>query len=277
MKNYIDILEHVIKYGEDSDDRTGTGTIRYPGMMFQHNMALGFPAVTVKKLAWRAVVGELLWFMRGSANNEHLREITYGKNSERRTVWDPNYEKQAIDLGYTDGYLGPIYGKQWRDWGGIDQLKNAVDDIINNPESRRIMVNSWNVKEIDKMALPPCHFNFQFIVCDGKLSLCWSQRSADLGLGIPFNIASYGLLLCIVAKITGTVPNRLIGFIGDAHIYNDHLDMIQTMVTRDPKPLPELKIMKDIQSLSDIIHMTPDDFVLERYVCHPAIKAKMSA
>lgn len=183
MKQYLDLMKSVIVFGNEKEDRTGVGTLSKFGTMMRFDLSKGFPAVTTKTLAWRAVVGELLWFMRGSTNVETLRAITHGATSDKKTIWDANYENQAKALGYTDGYLGPVYGKQWRDFGGVDQLADVIRQIKERPDSRRHIVSAWNPAEIDKMALPPCHVLYQFEVCDGKLSLMWYQRSVDVFLG----------------------------------------------------------------------------------------------
>lgn len=277
MFAYQNWLNDILKSGRESTDRTGTGTLRLTGSIFRHDMSQGFPAVTTKKLAWNAVAGELLWFMCGSANVEKLREITHGKGSTKWVIWDPNYNKQAKDLGYEDGFLGPVYGRQWRDWHGIDQLQNAVELIKNNPDSRRIIVSSWNVPELDLMALPPCHFAFQFLVNGDHLDLVWYQRSVDSFLGLPFNIASYGLMLEIIAKITGKIPGELVCFGADCHIYKDHLDQVKEICRREPKKLPTLVINKDIKTLSDLFTTEPSDFILDQYKHHPELKGKMSA
>ncbi|MGL4523794.1 MAG: thymidylate synthase [Bacilli bacterium] len=278
MKSYLSLLSEVYKYGEESTDRTGTGTIRMTGGIFRHTMQHGFPAVTTKKLAWRSVVAELIWFMRGSTNVEDLRELTHGEEN-KWVIWDPNYKKQAVDMGYTNGYLGPVYGKQWRDCGwGVDQLQKAIDMIKETPDSRRILVNAWNVMDLDYMAIPPCHFAFQFLVKGDYLDLVWYQRSADTFLGVPFNIASYGLLLSIVAKMTGKIPGQLVGLFGDVHVYKDHCEQVETQLSRPTLPLPTLKIDKDIQDLSFLYDSdVVDCFQLIDYKHHGVLKGKMSA
>lgn len=277
MKSYLRWLEDILDCGQESDDRTGTGTIRLTGSMFSHDMSKGFPLVTTKFMATKAIVGELIWFMRGCTNVEKLREITHGKDSDKWVIWDPNYDKQAKDLGYTGGYLGPVYGKQWRDSFGTDQLQNAIDMIKNDPTSRRIIVTSWNPAELDLMALPPCHFAFQFLVNGDKLDLVWYQRSVDSFLGLPFNIASYGLMLEIVAQITGKTPGRLVGMGADCHIYKDHLDQVREQVSREALPLCKLNIKKEIKSLGDMYKVCVDDFEFVDYRCHAPLKGKMSA
>ncbi|MGL5581640.1 MAG: thymidylate synthase [Cetobacterium sp.] len=278
MKSYINLLNAVLENGDHSEDRTGTGTIRMTGGIFRHNMKDGFPAVTTKKLNFRAVVAELIWFMRGSTNVEVLRELTHGEGSDKWVIWDPNYNKQAVDMGYTDGYLGPVYGKQWRDWNGIDQLQQAIDMIKGAPNSRRILISAWNVEDLPMCALPPCHFAFQFLVKGDYLDLVWYQRSADTFLGVPFNIASYGLLLSIVAQMTGKKPGHLVGLFGDVHVYKDHVEQVETQLSRPVRDLPTLKIDKDIQDLSflydgDVV----DCFQLVDYNPHGPLKGKMSA
>lgn len=277
MKSYLRWLEDILDGGRESDDRTGTGTLRLTGAMFTHDMSKGFPLITTKRMFTPAVVGELIWFMRGSTNVEKLREITHGVGSTKRTIWDPNYEKQAKALGYTGGYLGPVYGKQWRDSFQTDQLADAINLIKNDPTSRRILVSSWNPEDLHVMALPPCHFAFQFLVDGDRLDLVWYQRSVDSFLGLPFNIASYGLLLEIVAKITGKTPGTLVGMGADCHIYLDHLDQVREQVSRQPMQLCKLNIKKDITSLGDMYHVNVDDFEFVDYVSHPPLVGKMSA
>lgn len=277
MQSYKNWVNDILQYGYKSGDRTGTGTTRLTGNMWAHDMSTGFPLLTTKHMATRAILGELLWMMRGSTNVETLREITHGKDSKKWVIWDPNYTKQAIDLGYTDGELGPVYGKQWRNWNGIDQLQNAIDLINTDPTSRRIIMSSWNVEELDLMALPPCHFACQFLSDGKKLDLVWYQRSIDSFLGLPFDIASYGVLLTIIAKITGKTPGRLVCMGADCHIYNDHYEQMHEQMSREPKPLCTLKINKDITCLADMRDVTVNDFEFINYQSHASIKGKMSA
>lgn len=276
MKQFVDLVSDVMANGRVKTDRTGVGTRSVFGRMFRLNLADGFPATTCKRLVWQAVVGELLWFMQGSTNVNHLRKITYG--DDRRTIWDDNYEAQAKALGYSDGYLGPVYGKQWRHFGNknpVDQLQNVIDQIKSNPDSRRLLVVAWNPEDIDKMALPPCHYAFQFEVYDGKLSLMWNQRSVDVGLGLPFNIASYALLVHIVANMCDLEVGELIMSGADVHIYENHVDDLSEVFSRELRPLPKL-VMPEIRSLSELRNLKPGDFKLEGYDPHPMIKLPMA-
>lgn len=276
MKQYHDLLRHVMDTGIDTDDRTGVGTRSTFGYQVRFNMNDGFPAVTTKRLAWKSVVGELLWFLQGSTNIETLREITWGPGSTKKTIWDDNYNNQAIKLGYTAGNLGPIYGKQWRDFGGVDQIKVAIDTIKYDSASRRNVVSAWNVNELPKMSLPPCHTLFQFYVRENKLSCQLYQRSCDLFLGGPFNIASYSLLLHIIARITNTIPNEFIWSIGDCHIYRDHFDQVEEQLKREPYDLPTIKIADHIKTLDDVLVSSVTDYELVNYVSHGQIKAPMA-
>lgn len=289
MKQYINLVKDILKNGTVRDDRTGTGTKSVFGRQLRFNLEDGFPACTSKKLAWKAVVSELLWFLEGSNNEHRLAEILRSKPydeiplDKRRTIWTDNFNKQGKDLGYTDGYLGPIYGVQWRDWNGIDQIQNVIDTIKNNPFSRRILVSAWNVSDLEKMALPPCHLMFQFYVepdengKPSKLSLCWTQRSVDVALGLPFNIASYSLLLCLVAKVTNLEPHEVICNLGDTHIYLDHIEPLKQQLQNKLYKLPTLKIpdIKDL-NIETIKKLKVDDFILENYQCNNSIKMKMS-
>lgn len=289
MKQYLDLVKDILENGHVRKDRTGTGTKSVFGRQLRFNLEDGFPACTSKKLAWKAVVSELLWFLEGSNNEHRLAEILRSKPyneiplDKRRTIWTDNFNKQGKDLGYTDGYLGPIYGVQWRNWNGIDQIQNAIYDIKNNPFSRRILVNAWNVSDLEKMALPPCHLMFQFYVepdengKPSKLSLCWTQRSVDVALGLPFNIASYSLLLCLVAKVTNLEPHEVICNLGDTHIYLDHIEPLKQQIQNKLYELPTLKIpdIKDL-NIETIKKLKVDDFILENYQCNNSIKMRMS-
>lgn len=285
MKNYQDLIQTVFDIGYQTDDRTGTGTIATFGTKVRWNMSEGFPATTVKRLAYRAVVGELLWFLEGSTNVERLREITHGKGSDKKTIWDQNFEAQGRALGYVDGELGPVYGKQWRDFGGVDQLKNVINKIKAVPHDRRQIVSAWNPAELDKMALPPCHLLYQFNVHNGILDLLWYQRSVDVFLGLPFDIGSYGTLLHIVAEMCELVPGELVFMGGNTHIYMNHIDQCKEVLEREPKQLPKLSINfpngfsqfdTEMQLYWVTQHMTPDDFVLQGYDPHPTIAAPMA-
>ena len=289
MKQYINLVKDILKNGTVRDDRTGTGTKSVFGRQLRFNLEDGFPACTSKKLAWKAVVSELLWFLEGSSNEHRLAEILRSKPYDeipldrRRTIWTDNFNKQGKDLGYENGDLGPVYGKQWRDWNGIDQIQNVIDTIKNNPFSRRILVSAWNVGDLEKMALPPCHLMFQFYVepdengKPSKLSLCWTQRSVDVALGLPFNIASYSLLLCLVAEVVGLTPHEVICNLGDTHIYLDHIEPLKQQIQNKLYKLPslEMPIVKDL-NIETIKQLKVDDFVLRDYHCNSSIKMKMS-
>lgn len=315
MKQYLDLLRQIMSEGTERKDRTGVGTIGIFGSQIRFDMRNGFPAVTTKSLAWRSLVAELLWFLEGSTNEHRLAEIKNDNKpyaelteKERRTIWTANYEKQGRDLGYENGELGRIYGCQWREFRGIteareetanghnaymnrntcyhlikvDQVKNVINEIKNNPWSRRLLVSAWNPAELDTMVLPPCHYSFQFY-CSGEnaeyLSLMWNQRSIDLCCGLCFNIASYALLLHIIAKMTNKKPLELIGSLGDCHIYLNHLDGVIEQLQRTPKKLPEL-ILPENADYSDINgflkSVKTSDFKLEGYEHYPAIKFDMA-
>ena len=286
MKAYLDLLELILENGETKDDRTNTGTISSFGHQLAFDLKDGFPAVTTKSLAWKGVVSELLWFLEGSSDERRLAEIRYGKPrdelkdlSKYSTIWTDNADNQGKALGYINNEtikeLGPVYGSQWRDWSGIDQVKKLITDLQDNPDSRRHILSAWNVSEIDKMALPPCHVMSQYYVNNGVISCHMYQRSADMFLGVPFNIASYALLLSILANILNLKPGRFIHSFGDAHIYNNSIDQVKEQLQRDPKPLPKLR-MPALNSLDDIKKYSIEDFVLDGYEHHPPIKAKMA-
>jgi len=278
MRTYLNQLQQILDNGVERDDRTGVGTISCFGMQARYPLADGFPAVTTKKLAWKVMLSELLWFIAGSGNINDLKAI-YRHNR----IWDANYEDYLNRLGLTenDGNMGGVYGVQWRRWKTtdgreIDQLQQAIDAIVNNPTSRRIIVNAWNPGEVDAndVALPPCHAFFQFYVAGDKLSLQMYQRSADMFLGVPFNVASYSVLLHMVARLTGLVPWEFIHTIGDAHIYLDQIEQVREQLSRSPLPLPRLHIEDRGQTSIDDFVM--EDFELIDYRCHDAIKAKMA-
>ena len=287
MKQYLDLLKDILENGNEREDRTGVGTISVFGRQIRFDMRKGFPIVTTKKIFFRAVVSELLWFLEGSTSEHRLAELKNdGKpyseltEKERKTIWTLNAENQGAALGYKDGELGPVYGKQWRNWLGFDQITAVINQIKNNPTSRRLMVNAWNVGELGIMALPPCHYGFQFYVDGDKLSLMFNMRSTDEFLGAPFNIASYALLLHIIAKMVGKIPYELIGNFGDCHIYKNHLEQVKEQIKRSPHKLPTLK-MPDL----DYQNMTIDevlksvktsDFVLENYEHDGVLKAPMA-
>jgi len=263
MKQYLDLLDHVLKNGSEKKDRTGTGTLSTFGYQMRFDLTDGFPLLTTKKLHVKSIIHELLWFLKGETNTRYLNE-----NGVR--IWNEWADK--------DGELGKIYGYQWRSWSAadgknIDQIKNVIDSLKNNPDSRRHIVSAWNVGDLDKMALPPCHILFQFYVSDGKLSCQLYQRSADIFLGVPFNIASYSLLLIMMAKQTGYTSGEFIHTLGDAHIYKNHLEQVKLQLTRKPGKLPLMKINPAVNSIFDYKYT---DFQLENYDPHPHIKGKIS-
>lgn len=263
MKQYQDLLRHILEHRTVKTDRTGTGTLSVFGYQMRFNMADGFPLVTTKKLHLKSIIHELLWFLAGDTNVHYLQE-----NGVR--IWN--------EWADPDGNLGHIYGYQWRSWpdyrgGSIDQIAEAVDTIRHNPDSRRIIVSAWNVADLPNMNLPPCHAFFQFYVADGKLSLQLYQRSADCFLGVPFNIASYALLLLMMAQVTGLEAGDFVHTLGDAHLYLNHLDQARLQLTREPRPLPRMIINPDVKSIFDFRY---SDFTLEGYDPHPHIKAEVS-
>lgn len=258
-KQYKNLLKKVLEKGSNKEDRTGTGTLSIFAETIRHNMSDGFPILTTKKVAFNTMVTELKWFLRGDTNIEYLH-----KNNCH--IWDGDYERS----GRTDGELGPIYGKQWRDWNGVDQLENLIVGLINEPDSRRHLVSAWNVDDLGEMTLPPCHYSFQCYVADGKLSLVWNQRSADLFLGVPFNISSYGLLLLLLCKETRLEPGELIGNFGDVHLYSNHLEQAKEQIERDSFDLPDINL-----EYYDI-YFGDFEAQLLGYKSHPAIKAPLS-
>lgn len=285
MKQYQELIKHILEEGYETDDRTGTGTIAVFGTKLRWDLTKGFPAVTTKKLAWKACIAELLWFLSGSTNVNELRLRTHGSLIEGKTIWDENYENQARDLGYSGGELGPVYGKQWRDFGGVDQVKLIVDRIKALPNDRRQIVSAWNPAEIDKMALPPCHMFYQFNVRKGHLDLQWYQRSVDVFLGLPFNIASYAALLHIVAKMCNLIPGDLVFSGGNTHIYSNHVEQCKEVLRREPKELCQLEInwpakFSEWETGSQVRWLEAfaetKDFQLVGYESHPTIKAKMA-
>ncbi|MEE1207814.1 MAG: thymidylate synthase [Muribaculaceae bacterium] len=263
MKQYLELLDRIMTTGVDKSDRTGTGTRSVFGHQMRFNLADGFPLLTTKKLHLKSIIHELLWFLRGDTNVKYLND-----NGVR--IWN--------EWADADGDLGHIYGYQWRSWptydgGTIDQIQQAVDTIRNNPDSRRIIVSAWNVADLDNMNLPPCHAFFQFYVADGRLSLQLYQRSADCFLGVPFNIASYALLLMMMAQVTGLEASEFVHTLGDAHIYNNHLEQVRTQLAREPRKLPVMKINPDVKSIFDFKY---EDFTLEGYDPHPHIPGRVS-
>lgn len=263
MKQYLDLLNRVLQEGTMKEDRTGTGTISVFGHQMRFNMQEGFPLLTTKKLHLKSIIHELLWFLSGSTNVKYLQE-----NGVR--IWN--------EWADENGELGPVYGHQWRSWpdyngGTIDQISNVVEMIKKNPDSRRLIVSAWNVAEVDRMALPPCHSLFQFYVANGKLSLQLYQRSADIFLGVPFNIASYALLLQMMAQVTGLECGDFIHTLGDAHIYKNHFEQVRIQIEREPRRLPIMKINPDKKGIFDFVY---EDFTLEGYDPHPHIAGKVS-
>ncbi|MBK7958268.1 MAG: thymidylate synthase [Bacteroidetes bacterium] len=263
MKAYLDLLQHILDKGEDRGDRTGTGTRSVFGYQMRFNLQEGFPMVTTKKLHLRSIIIELLWFLKGSTNIQYLKE-------NKVSIWD--------EWADANGELGPVYGKQWRSWEGangetIDQIANLIQQIQKNPNSRRLIVSAWNVADVDKMALPPCHCLFQFYVANNKLSCQLYQRSADVFLGVPFNIASYALLTMMIAKICHLELGDFVHTFGDAHLYHNHFEQAKEQLSRAPFPLPTMKINGDAK---DIFSFDFTDFELVDYTSHPTIKAPIA-
>ena len=286
MKAYIDLLKYILENGDRKEDRTNTGTISSFGHQLTFDLSDGFPAVTTKSLAWKGVVSELLWFLEGSSDERRLAEIRFNKNrkeltdlSKFSTIWTDNADNQGKNLGYENTEikkeLGPVYGVQWREWDGKDQIKDLLKSLKNNPDSRRHILSAWNVGKIDTMALPPCHVMSQFYVNEGTISCHMYQRSADMFLGVPFNIASYALLLSIFAEILDLRPKKFVHSFGDAHIYLNSIDQVKEQISRKPYDLPTL-VIPDLNSLEDLSLCSINDFKLENYQHHPAIRAKMA-
>jgi thymidylate synthase len=263
MKPYLDLMRHVLEHGARKYDRTGTGTLSVFGWQMRYNLAEGFPLVTTKKCHLRSIIHELLWFLQGDTNIRYLKENGV-------SIWD--------EWADENGNLGPVYGHQWRSWpkpdgGTIDQISEVVKTLKSNPDSRRIIVSAWNVADLDRMALAPCHAFFQFYVADGKLSCQLYQRSADIFLGVPFNIASYALLTMMMAQVTGLKPGDFVHTLGDAHLYLNHLDQAREQLSRDPRPLPTMALNPEVK---DIFAFRFEDFTLSGYDPHPAIKAPVA-
>ena len=263
MNQYHDLLERILSDGAEKTDRTGTGTLSVFGHQMRFNLAAGFPMLTTKKLPLKSIIYELLWFLKGDTNVRYLQEHNV-------TIWD--------EWADANGDLGPVYGSQWRSWPApdgrsIDQISNVIEMIRNNPDSRRLIVSAWNPADVDRMALPPCHCLFQFYVANGKLSCQLYQRSADVFLGVPFNIASYALLTMMVAQVTGLKPGDFVHSLGDAHLYSNHLDQARLQLTRLTRPLPTMTINPDVK---DIFSFRYEDFKLENYDPHPHIKAEVA-
>jgi thymidylate synthase len=263
MQQYLDLLSHVLQTGVQKGDRTGTGTLSVFGHQMRFDLARGFPALTTKKLHMKSVIYELLWFLSGNTNVKWLQERGV-------TIWD--------EWADADGELGPVYGHQWRSWPAhdgstIDQMTNVIEQIRKNPDSRRLIVSAWNVADVDKMKLPPCHTLFQFYVAKGRLSCQLYQRSADIFLGVPFNIASYALLTLMIAQVCQLEPGDLVHTLGDAHLYLNHLEQAKLQLTRDPRPLPTMQLNREVRSIYDFKY---EDFRLESYDPHPGIKAPIA-
>lgn len=318
MKELNQLYRKILNEGEKVIDRTQVGTLAIFGEQIKFNLLEGFPAVTAKKLAWKSVVSELLWFLKGSTNVNELRALLYGEenrfNLDKKTIWDANYNEQGKALGYTDGELGPVYGGQWRGrrdmivddsyqseaheielelmgynkigydtYEGhnfyerrIDQVKNLLDRASTNPECRRMIVSAWNPSEQHLMTLPPCHYGFQIRITGDYIDLLWTQRSVDSFLGLPFNIASYGVLLAIFGRILKKTPRYLTGQLGDTHIYTNHTEQVLEQLSREPLPAPRLSINPELRTLEDFENATVDDFKLIGYESHAAIKAPMA-
>jgi thymidylate synthase len=263
MRQYLDLMQHVLNHGTKKSDRTGTGTVSVFGYQMRFNLQDGFPLVTTKKCHLKSIVHELLWFLQGDTNTRYLKENGV-------SIWDEWADEQ--------GNLGPVYGKQWRSWATadgrvVDQISEVVSQIKKNPDSRRLIVSAWNVGELDQMALAPCHAFFQFYIADGKLSCQLYQRSADIFLGVPFNIASYALLTLMMAQVCGLEPGDFVHTFGDAHLYLNHMEQTELQLSREPRPLPIMRINPDVK---DIFGFQFEDFTLEGYDPHPAIKAPVA-
>ncbi|MBI2791440.1 MAG: thymidylate synthase [Gammaproteobacteria bacterium] len=263
MKAYLDLMKLVLEQGTSKNDRTGTGTLSIFGHQMRFDLSQGFPLVTTKKCHLRSIIHELLWFLKGDTNIKYL-------NDNGVTIWD--------EWANENGDLGPVYGKQWRSWSGFDertfdQISDVIARIRKDPDSRRLIVNAWNVADIDKMALAPCHCLFQFYVANGKLSCQLYQRSADIFLGVPFNIASYALLTMMIAQVTDLIPGEFVHTFGDAHLYSNHIEQAKTQLAREPFPLPLMAINPEIKNINDFRF---EDFVLKDYQSHPAIKAPIA-
>ena len=263
MQQYLNLLQHILDNGVQKSDRTGTGTISCFGYQMRFNLQEGFPLVTTKKLHIKSIIHELLWFLKGHTNTAYLKE--HGVS-----IWD--------EWADANGELGPVYGKQWRSWEGadgvvVDQITDLINQIKKNPDSRRLIVSAWNVADLPKMALMPCHTLFQFYVAEGKLSCQLYQRSADVFLGVPFNIASYALLTMMIAQVCDLQPGDFVHTFGDVHIYNNHLEQVHLQLSRKPYPLPTMKLNPDVKNIFDFKY---EDFTLENYQFHPAIKAPVA-
>lgn len=286
VKQYLDLLQYILDKGVQKADRTNTGTQSVFGYQMRFDLSEGFPLVTTKKTHLKAIISELLWFIEGSCDERRLAEIHYGDSREnlmdKKTVWSANADAQGKALGYKNSdlfkELGPIYGVQWRSWSGadgkkFDQLATVIEQIKTNPHSRRIILSAWNVAQIDHMALPPCHTFFQFFVAEGKLSCQMYQRSADVFLGVPFNIASYALLTMMIAQVCGLKVGDFVHTFGDVHIYANHMEQVKLQLSRSPYAKPKMRINPNIKDINDF---RMQDFELVDYKCHDAIKAVMA-
>ncbi|XP_067831558.1 thymidylate synthase [Heptranchias perlo] len=280
---YLQHIRNILETGFQKDDRTGTGTISVFGLQARYNLRDSFPLITTKRVFWKGILEELLWFIKGSTNSNELSE-------KGVRIWDANGSRDYLDkqgfISREEGDLGPVYGFQWRHFGaeykdmhtdysgqGVDQLQKVIDTIKHNPEDRRIIMCAWNPKDLHQMALPPCHALCQFYVVNGELSCQLYQRSGDMGLGVPFNIASYALLTYMIAHITGLMPGDFVHTLGDAHIYKNHIEALKIQLQRDPKPFPKLKILRTVENIDDF---KAEDFRLEGYDPHPTIKMEMA-
>jgi thymidylate synthase len=263
MQAYLDLLQHILDKGTQKSDRTGTGTISVFGYQMRFDLKEGFPVVTTKKLHLKSIIYELLWFLKGDTNIAYLKENNV-------SIWD--------EWADVNGDLGPVYGKQWRSWTGadgqtIDQLSQLIEQIKSNPDSRRLIISAWNVADLPQMKLMPCHCLFQFYVSEGKLSCQLYQRSADVFLGVPFNIASYALLTLMIAQVCGLQPGEFVHSFGDVHLYNNHIEQAKLQLSRSPYPLPQMKLNPTVKNIFDFVY---EDFTLENYQSHPAIKAPVA-
>jgi thymidylate synthase len=291
MKQYLDALQHIMDNGEEVSDRTGIGTFSVFGYQMQFNLQNGFPAVTTKKLAWRSVIGELLWFLEGSTDERRLAELTFSKDRSKligkKTIWTANADAQGVELGYINDdlvkQLGPVYGHQWRHFDGsdgnnknkTDQIAWLINEISANPSSRRLILSAWNPNQINEMALPPCHTLAQFRVMNDKLSCQLYQRSADMFLGVPFNIASYSLLTHMLAQICNLELGSFVWVGGDCHIYKNHREQVVQQLKRKPQNLPHL-IIPVFKNLQELLKTTPSDYILQNYTPLESIKAPMA-
>lgn len=287
MKQYIDALKFILENGKDRSDRTGVGTRGVFGYQMRFDLRNEFPAVTTKKLAWRAVVGELLWMLEGSSDERRLAEITFEKDrtelADKQTIWTANADKQAKELGYKNDLwtkdLGPVYGHQWRTWdaalGHVDQIAEVLENMHYNPDSRRHIVSAWNADRVNVMALPPCHTLFQFHIQDGELSCQLYQRSADMFLGVPFNIASYSLLTHMFAQLLELKVGEFVWTGGDCHIYQNHMEQVKEQITREPRKGPTLE-MPEFKDLEELVNTTPSQYKLLNYNPMESIKAPMA-